>query len=600
MRILLFCLIVNVSFCQQFQEEIEIKSLYTAKPSAFIFNEIAKKLNYLNLLDSSHHASKRAIELAIKEKNKEELSKGHLNSAIIYQKKARYFEANDCYENAHKFCVNDSIKAQVYHLWATCYKDQNLLEKSDEYLKKSLEIAKNNDFKTIWAWCLNSKGLTIFRNENYYDKALATFHEALEIVNQTDDDYIKSAINKNIGWVHLLWKEEKEGLSYVNKAIEIQTKSNKSEVRQGLFYSYMVLIQFYHLVKKDYKLSNFYCQKAIAIAEKYGWIEEQAEVCEYFFKNYVALHESEEALKYHKKYQQFVNQINEDKIRTQMAIYDERATITNLAIENKQKENQRNWLIFSLLIVIFGSLIIYWLYRLNRKQKIRIEEINQNLEQKVEARTTELQNAYNEIKDAMMRGQTLERKRVAADLHDNLGSLLSAIGVSTETMDETKMSESEKKIFGNIKSQITDAYQEVRLLSHNLQPAELEKEGLHNALEVLAQKINSLNKIHLQLDLETLTPKSQNIEFNLYSICLEAINNILKHSKATKAKISFQYSPSGVGGLVMRIFDNGIGFENKSKNGSGIKNIQSRVEQLGGELKINSDKKGTVLEVWIG
>ena len=240
--------------------------------------------------------------------------------------------------------------------------------------------------------------------------------------------------------------------------------------------------------------------------------------------------------------------------------------------------------------------MIFRLYYLNRKKNQEIEEINQSLEKKVEVRTQELQTAYDEIKDAIMRGQTLERKRVATDLHDNLGSLLSAIGLSTETMDESKLSDKEKKIFENIKSQIKEAYQDVRLFSHNLQPAELEKEGLYQALEVLANKINSLNKIHLELDLESLIPKPQNVEFNLYSICLEAINNILKHSNATKAKIAFEQDN---GGLIMRISDNGIGLKNIDAGGTGFRNIQSRVEQLGGELRVNSDEKGVVIEVKI-
>ncbi len=248
------------------------------------------------------------------------------------------------------------------------------------------------------------------------------------------------------------------------------------------------------------------------------------------------------------------------------------------------------------LILLIGTALIFRLYYLNRKKNQVIEEINQTLEKKVEVRTQELQTAYDEIKDAMMRGQTLERKRVAADLHDNLGSLLSAIGLSTETLDESKLSDKEKKIFENIKSQIKEAYQDVRLFSHNLQPAELEKEGLYQALEVLAQKINSLNKIHLELDLESLTPKTQNVEFNLYSICLEAINNILKHSDATEAKIAFEQAN---GGLIMKISDNGIGLKNNDTGGTGFRNIQSRVDQLGGELQIQSNDRGVVLEIQI-
>lgn len=592
--VFIFLLLPIISFSQRFQEEIELESLYKMPPSANIYNEIAKNLNYLNLLDSSQNASKKAIQLAIKEKNNEELSRGHLNSAIVFQKKGRYFEATDCFTSAIKLSKNDSVVAYAYHLLGTCYKDQNLLDKGIENINKALKIAKKRNLRILMALCLNSEGLTIFRRNNYYNKALAKFYEALAVANQTDDDYIKSAINKNIGWVHLLWHEEKEGLEYVNKAIEIQTKSNKSQVRQGLFYSYMVLIHFYHLVKKDYKLANQYCEKAIKIAEKNSWFEEQSGVYHYFYLGYKALNNPQKALEYHEKYQKIVEQLNEDKILTQKAIFEERNINDGLTSENQRQEIQRNWLLFSLLITIIGSLIIYRLYRLNVKKNREIAEINQNLEQKVADRTKELQAAIEEIKGAMMRGQTLERKRVAADLHDNLGSLISALSISMEAVDESHLSVKEQTIFKNIRNQLNEAHQEVRMLSHNLQPAELEKEGLYNALELLATKINSLNKINLELDLEQLIPQSQNIEFNLYSICLEAINNILKHANASKASIVFKNINNQ---LLMRVSDNGIGFKNEQLNGFGLKNIQSRVEQMGGKLKIDSNENGTVLAV---
>lgn len=597
MRILFFCLIFHTSFCQQFQEEIELKRLYQQPQSATVLNQAAQNLAYLNLLDSSLRMSGKALILAQQEKNKDQISKAHLNRASIFQKRGRYFEAvNEC-ESGIKTARNSETLATAYHLLSTCYKDQKLLDKTNEMNNKAIAIAKKHGYKVILAKCLNTRGLTIFRQQDYYEKSLEAFYEALKVAEQTNDDNIKSVINKNIGWVHLLWYEEKIGLEFINKAIKIQRQSDRSEVRQNLFYSYMVLIQFYHLIKKDYRFSNLYCQKAIEISRKFGWVEETAEVYRYFYLNFKALNQSAKALEYHEKYQVALEKLNEDIALTQKAIIEEKSRSTQLVFENQQQENQRNWLIFTVFILSVGGFLVSRLYYLNRKKNKEIEEINQNLEKKVEARNQELQTAYNEIKDAMMRGQTLERKRVAADLHDNLGSLLSAIGLSTETMDESKLSDKEKKIFENIKNQIKEAYQDVRLFSHNLQPAELEQEGLHNALEVLAQKINSLNKVHLQLDLESLTPKSQNIEFNLYSICLEAINNILKHSDATEAEVVFERNH---GGLLMRISDNGTGLKNNDSGGTGFKNIRSRVEQLGGNLNIYSDQSGVVLEVWVG
>ncbi|TAF30650.1 MAG: hypothetical protein EAZ67_13950 [Cytophagales bacterium] len=599
---IIFYVFSQYAFSQKTIEETQISQLQielkTAPISKIIVleNQKANLLNALNLLDSSLNVSEQNLILAQNMQNRAEITKAEINIAIILQKKGRYFESTNFYESALKNAPSDSLLAIAYHFLGTCYKDQNQLEKCVELTQKSLFIAQKNNYKSIWAKNLNTIGLTIFRTHKYYDKALKIFHEALNVANQTDDENIKSVINKNIGWVHLLWEEEAEGLAYVNKAIEMQTKSNKAEVRQNLFYSYMVLIHFYNLVKKDFQSSILYCQKAIELAEKYHWVEEKAEVYHYFYLNYKALKNPQKALEYHVKYQETTAKLNEDKIVTQKAIIEEKSKNNLLEFEYKQEVNQRNWLIFSLFIATSLISIILFLNKKLRKQKGVIEEINQNLEHKVIERTADLQKALDEIKEAMLKGQTLERKRVAAELHDNLGSLLSAVSISLDVVDVSHLSKQEQFIFQNVQNQIIDAYREVRLLSHNLQPAELEKEGLEKAITRLAEKINLTGKLKMHLNLTEIKPLSKEIEFNLYSICLEAINNILKHSEATKCEILFKQSDSQ---LIMEIADNGLGFENNIKNGFGINNIQSRVEQLGGKLEINSNEKGTVLAITI-
>lgn len=581
------------SFGQDFQEKKELRRLFTLQPTASVLNQIALNLNYLNELDSSMAFSKKAFVMASRQKNAEETTKADLNIAIILQKNGRYLEATEYYEKAIKSAPNDSLLAMCYHFLGTCYKDQSILDKTLETQQKALVIAQERGLKDIQIRCLNTQGLTFLRQNRYYTKALKVFKEALLIANQLHNDLHISILHKNIGWVHLLWHEEKTGLAHLNKAIAIQQSSNEARVHQNLFYSYIVLVQYYTTVKKDYPQSNLYALKALDLSEKAHWIEENSDVYHYLYLNAKSLGNIEEAMQYLEKYQFLSEKLNEDKLRIEKAIAEEKLKSSTLELENKRKEDQRNGLLIGLLIALSAGFLIFQLYTTIRKQNRKIEGINHNLEIKVQERTAELQQAYNEIKEAMLRGQTLERKRVAADLHDNLGSMLSAVGVSMEVVNETGLSEHEQLIFTNIKKQLDEAYREVRLLSHNLQPAELEKEGLYNALELLAEKINGMGKIKLELDLEVLTPQSRAIEFSLYSICLEAINNIIKHSKASLAKIAFERTDKQ---LIMKITDNGIGFKADGKNGVGLQNIQSRVEQIGGQMTVNS-VNGTVIEI---
>lgn len=192
-----------------------------------------------------------------------------------------------------------------------------------------------------------------------------------------------------------------------------------------------------------------------------------------------------------------------------------------------------------------------------------------------------------EIKEALLKGQKIERRRVAADLHDNLGGMMSAIRLTIEAMDASKLSKKEKEVYQSVLGMTRDAYNEVRLLSHNLQPEELEKFGLSQALQRLVNKLNHSHKIHFSLIINPLQQLNKELEFNLYSICLELANNIVKHSGATEA--SFEFAPKGTQ-LQLFVTDNGKGFiQNNTSDGMGMRNIQERTEQMGGALKIHSE-----------
>lgn len=192
-----------------------------------------------------------------------------------------------------------------------------------------------------------------------------------------------------------------------------------------------------------------------------------------------------------------------------------------------------------------------------------------------------------EIEEALLKGQKIERRRVAADLHDNLGGMMSAIRLTIEAMDVSKLSKKEKEVYQSVLYMTREAYNEVRLLSHNLQPEELEKFGLPEALQRLMHKLNNSQKIHFSVVVSHLQKLNKELEFNLYSICLELANNIVKHSGATEA--SFEFVTKGTE-LQLFVTDNGKGFiQNNTSDGMGMRNIQERTNQMAGKLKIHSE-----------
>jgi signal transduction histidine kinase len=193
-----------------------------------------------------------------------------------------------------------------------------------------------------------------------------------------------------------------------------------------------------------------------------------------------------------------------------------------------------------------------------------------------------------EISEAMLQGQTIERKRVAMDLHDNLGSTLSALWISLDTIDQSKMNKGEKTIHNTLRENLEQAYNDVRLLSHNLLPEEFEKKGLVPSLESFVRNLNKNGKINFELNISADFGRlDKKVEFELYSVCLELLNNILKHSKAS---IAFVELFKTEGQVSLLITDNGTGAINTDSDGRGLSNVRARIDSINGTWKVDASE----------
>ncbi len=200
---------------------------------------------------------------------------------------------------------------------------------------------------------------------------------------------------------------------------------------------------------------------------------------------------------------------------------------------------------------------------------------------------------------------TISARRKQHTYISGAGIFLSA--ATTEIL--SKMNVEEKAIHQNLRENLEKAYNDVRLLSHNLLPEEFEKQGLTTILQGFVRKMNKNSTIKFELEIsENFGRVDNKIEFELYSICLELVNNIIKHSKATEAKINLtkKTPPSGVGAtdasgqIELIISDNGIGTFKNDSDGKGMKNVKARVESLNGTFVINSiDNQGVNIQITV-
>ncbi len=215
------------------------------------------------------------------------------------------------------------------------------------------------------------------------------------------------------------------------------------------------------------------------------------------------------------------------------------------------------------------------------------------------------QAAQQTFAGQLIESQEYERQRLAAELHDSLGQHLlviknrAAMGEQA-TSDQTPA----RKQFDEISESATQALSEVRAISHNLRPVNLERLGLTAVLEEMIARVTQssleVGGLQFSADLEPLDGwLSKAAEINLFRILQESINNILKHAQATKAYLEIWREGDE---LRVTVRDNGRGYDvaTTPQRGLGLTSISERVRILGGTQTVTTAPgAGTMIELRI-
>lgn len=201
----------------------------------------------------------------------------------------------------------------------------------------------------------------------------------------------------------------------------------------------------------------------------------------------------------------------------------------------------------------------------------------------------------------IIEAQEEERKRIAKDIHDGIGQMLTALKFGIESINLDNVTAATKKI-ENLKTLSKELIQGVRIATFNLIPPELTDHGIASALQTLTAQLSKLtgknilfnNKNNFNVRLDTLT------EINLYRIAQEAVNNAIKYAKANFILVSINYSKDI---LSITIDDDGLGFDTnkvkRNKNeGMGLVFMRERISYVDGRIFLNSEQdKGTRITI---
>ncbi|MCI0528902.1 MAG: sensor histidine kinase, partial [Nitrospira sp.] len=195
-----------------------------------------------------------------------------------------------------------------------------------------------------------------------------------------------------------------------------------------------------------------------------------------------------------------------------------------------------------------------------------------------------------------------EAKRIAHELHDEAGQLLASVHIALDQIAQDSPTSTRERLL-EVRGLLNQIEEQLRRLSHELRPTILDDMGLIPALEFLIQGVSARTGIQVTVEGSTGEELSGLIQTTLYRIVQAALNNVSKHSKATRVNIWFQQKDREIH---CSIQDDGVGFNlsevlaKKGQQGIGLIGIRERLDALGGTLKIMSTPgKGTGLHITI-
>ncbi len=195
----------------------------------------------------------------------------------------------------------------------------------------------------------------------------------------------------------------------------------------------------------------------------------------------------------------------------------------------------------------------------------------------------------------LIESQEKERQRIAGELHDHIGQKLLLVknklllGIRSITRNEDPRTAMDEAI-----TWVTESLQDVRDISHNLRPHQIDELGLSKSIESMVRRLSSSSDIRFSIDIEPVDGLlSNDAEINLYRIAQESLNNILKHASAKRLTVLLYRAGDNV---ILRITDDGGGFDVEAltrgaeRNRSfGLMIMSERARMMGGELELRSE-----------
>jgi two-component system NarL family sensor kinase len=206
----------------------------------------------------------------------------------------------------------------------------------------------------------------------------------------------------------------------------------------------------------------------------------------------------------------------------------------------------------------------------------------------------ELRRAKADFPQSLLDGQTLERRRMARELHDSTSQLLTAAGLLLGRLKRQPVSDESSAIVEELQSLLGEAQQEIRLVTYLAHPPALGRRSLAEALKALVEGFGRRTSIQTSFEIRG-EPRQLNSDGAQYRVAQEALSNVYRHASAERVRVMLFYRDTWVHLLIA---DNGCGMPARGIadcDGVGLASMRARLEEVGGRLMVRRIEPGTAV-----
>jgi len=490
------------------------------------------------------------------------------------------------------FVINDEL---IYSQYALV----QLEDTANELMDENCTLAQETMNPDHLMGCNSYRYLQISKDDPLgYEKKLALLHNSRRIATNAGDERTKGNILSNIGATHDAGGRYDSALFYYKK---IKTFiENKNYVPSTI--TYYSNLGFTYINLERYPEAVAILNDALVLSESQELKPLKSKILMNLGLAYARMGDFEKSSEIYQQVITYSNEKNESERFNALQDLEAKYQTQERKLENLElsASNDRQKIY---IISIAGSaltllLIGIFVYK-NQDKKRRLAKQETELEK--QRADNLMKNQELATIDAMIQGQEKERKKLAEDLHDNLGSSLTTIRLYFDNLKNHFKPETSSEIYDRTDKLLEDTYATIRGMSHSRHNGVLASKGLIPTLQTLAENITHSGKLKVNVFHHGMDRKLENsLELNIFRMLQELLSNVVKHAAATEASINIVGSENSID---LMVEDNGKGFmlnSSKKSTGMGLHSIETRVEEMDGTFDIDSNSgHGTTITIEI-